>query len=272
MTSSIPTGDGLFQIIADESAQALTAIVQDLHALVQDNWASVKDNQNWDTTFTSSLSALQCRADQLQAHPLLPRPSKSYPGPITSSSYTVSPAIPTLALGPATSYLAAHPGTTNLLASAAVFDRQQRLLLVRRAPTDYFPLKWELPGGSVDVGGGDGSVVAGAVRELYEETGLVARAIKREVMERMFEEGKWRQAVFEVEVEGEVEGGQSNVRLDPEEHVAWIWVTEEEVREGWCGSVLLEYADLEWQELLLKAFQRHRVGERLKVFGLDRLW
>lgn len=112
-------------------------------------------------------------------------------------------------------------------------------------------------------------MVAGSVRELYEETGLVARNVKREVMERTFEEGKWRQGVFEVEVEVKEE---LDVRLDPKEHVAWMWVTEEEVREGKCGSVVLEYADLEWKEMLLRAFQRHRVGKRLKEFGLERLW
>lgn len=121
--------------------------------------------------------------------------------------------------------------------------------------------------------GEDGSVIAGAVRELYEETGLVARRVKREVMERTFEEGKWRQSVFEVEVEvgGQVEG-QLTVRLDPKEHAASLWVTEGEVREGRCGSVLLEYADVEWKDLLLMAFQRHRMGERLKEFGLGGLW
>lgn len=270
MTSNVSSGDGLSQSKADESSQAVASIVQDLRTLIQDNWSSISNEQTWDTTFTSSLRALQSRADQLQARPRAS--SSSYVGPNSNCIYTVSPAILSLALDPAAKYLAAHPGTTNLLASAAVFDQQQRLLLVQRAPTDYFPLKWELPGGSVDVGE-DGSMVAGAVRELYEETGLVARKVKREVMERTFEEGTWRQGVFEVEVdvEGEEEG-QLDVRLDPKEHAAWLWVTEGEVREGKCGSVLLEYADLEWTELLLKAFQRHRVGERLKEFGLDGLW
>lgn len=269
MAPRVPPGDWVPPGNADESCQALAAIVQDLHVLIRDNWLYILgDEQPWDTTITSSLRALQSRADQLPVRPLSSH-SSSCPGPITGSTYTVSPVIPTLALGPATTYLAAHPGTTNLLASAAVFDQEQRLLLVQRAPTDYFALKWELPGGSVDIGGGDGSMIAGAVRELYEETELVARVVKREVMERTFEDGRWRQGVFEVELEGEEE---LDVRLDPKEHVAWLWVTEEEVREGRCGSVVLEYVDLEWKELLSRAFQQHRVGERLKDFGLGGLW
>ncbi|KAJ4400239.1 hypothetical protein N0V82_010903, partial [Gnomoniopsis sp. IMI 355080] len=202
------------------------------------------------------------------SNPRLP----SFEGPIPGSTYTVSPAIPTSALAAQKRHppgIAAAAAGPNLLASAAVFDSQQRLLLVQRAPTDFFPLKWELPGGSVDVNRGE-SMVAGAVRELYEETGLVARAVTRRVgMERTFEEGRWRQGVFEVRVVK----GEEGVRLDPEEHVAWLWVTEEDVRMGRCGGVVLEYADEEeWRDLLLKAFEGRRVGERLVAFGLDGFW
>lgn len=150
---------------------------------------------------------------------------------------------------------------------------------MQRAPADYFPLKWELPGGSVDVGV-DESMLAGAVRELHEETGLVARVVRRGLAERRFEDGRWRQRVFEVEVL--LEDGNDGqlpppppppeVRLDPGEHVAWLWVTEGDVREGRCGEVVLEYADLEWRDVLLRAFEGHRVGESLRPFGLDGFW
>lgn len=85
---------------------------------------------------------------------------------------------------PIPAYLAAnHPTVTNPMASAAVFYHRYpssssssrgkgspKLLLVRRAPADFLPLRWELPGGSADAGeGGDASVVAAAARELWEE-------------------------------------------------------------------------------------------------------
>jgi 8-oxo-dGTP diphosphatase len=51
-------------------------------------------------------------------------------------------------------------------AAAAIFDRQERVLLVRHT---YGPLNWELPGGASEPGE---SVVETALRELREETRL----------------------------------------------------------------------------------------------------
>lgn len=171
-------------------------------------------------------------------------------------------------------YLAANPSITDIIGSAAVFyhpqphsQHQPRLLLIQRSPHDFFPLKWELPGGSVDRGAdGDSSLVAGAVRELREETGLEAVRVVRWVATREFPEGDgvrmWRQVIFEVEIDGEVgdeeEGmGGPRVRLDPEEHVDYRWVTAEEVREGKTGEVVLEDAGPEWRAVLKGAFEMY---------------
>jgi len=56
-------------------------------------------------------------------------------------------------------------------ADAAVFDPAGRLLLIRRADD----ARWALPGGLAEVGE---SPSAAAVREAYEETGLVVRAVR----------------------------------------------------------------------------------------------
>lgn len=50
---------------------------------------------------------------------------------------------------------------------------EDKVLLIRRAASDSYPLKWELPGGSVDTHS-DATVLAAAARELWEETGLRA--------------------------------------------------------------------------------------------------
>lgn len=194
----------------------------------------------------------------------------------SSVSYTITPELLSSPYAlPPEAYLAANPSITDIIGSAAVFYHPQpqhlpRLLLIQRSPRDFFPLKWELPGGSVDRGGGggDSSLVAGAVRELREETGLEAVRVVRWVANREFPEGDgvrtWRQVIFEVEVrvdDGEEAeegmGGGPRVRLDLEEHVDYRWVTEEEVREGRCGEVVLEDAGPEWRAVLRGAFEMY---------------
>jgi len=56
-------------------------------------------------------------------------------------------------------------------AAVVVWDAQGRLLLVKRAPGATKAGKWSIPAGFVDYGE---DVRAGAARELFEETGLVA--------------------------------------------------------------------------------------------------
>lgn len=217
----------------------------------------------------------------------------------SSSTFTISPALQsTLYDAPVQTYLSANPTVTNPLASAAVFFHQPhrsphrsqpRLLLLQRAPTDTLPLKWELPGGSVDLGPGDGgssgdfSVIHGVVRELREETGLVAKKVVRElgVQREFYEEipGQgdsrrltWRMVIFEVDVDfGTVEEGQGEeekigllllpkVKLEPGEHARYLWCTEEDIRAGWCDGVELELTHEDWRGIMLIAFELHREG------------
>lgn len=60
---------------------------------------------------------------------------------------------------------------THVVGKTLIFNRQgQLLLLVRSADDTYRPGAYDLPGGQVDEGE---EYLAGAVRELAEETGLV---------------------------------------------------------------------------------------------------
>lgn len=152
------------------------------------------------------------------------------------SDVAVAPALSSSALAmPIRAYLAEHhPAVTNPMASAAVFyhpgaqqhDEESgpeggervlsgagqgvaglkgssgsstRLLLVRRAPTDFLPLRWEVPGGSADFERGsgeggegegkwDGSLIETAVRELWEEVSCSLCGPRT----------RWRRAVLEL--------------------------------------------------------------------------
>jgi 8-oxo-dGTP pyrophosphatase MutT (NUDIX family) len=76
-------------------------------------------------------------------------------------------------------YLKARPDAAfSLLATGVlVFDTttasQPRVLLLQRAAHDSNPNKWEPPGGACD--DEDASILHGAARELWEETGLQAK-------------------------------------------------------------------------------------------------
>jgi 8-oxo-dGTP pyrophosphatase MutT (NUDIX family) len=160
------------------------------------------------------------------------------PPPATFSSHIATSTLSPFSI-PFKDYLTSHPSEHRIVAAALVFSpsTQPQILIVQRAAKDYVPNLWEIPGGSCDA---DESIIPGTVRELWEESGLVATEVLRQVGEtcEWVEEGKvWCKFSFEVEVEG------MEVRLDEEEHQAFFWVTEEEcrmgvvVREGKCTEI-----------------------------------
>jgi 8-oxo-dGTP diphosphatase len=70
--------------------------------------------------------------------------------------------------------MAGKPKTPLLTVDCVVFDRNDRLLLIRRGHPP-FKGKYALPGGFVDIGE---TVEAAALRELREETGLDGAIVK----------------------------------------------------------------------------------------------
>ncbi|KAK4034926.1 NUDIX hydrolase domain-like protein [Parachaetomium inaequale] len=133
----------------------------------------------------------------------------------------------------------------------------ERVLLLQRAPTDYAPLAWEFPGGTCEP---EETVLQAVARELWEESGLVARSVDALVDEREVPEPRygtvedprvrpmWRM-VFE--------RGMPVVRLDPEEHCAFCWASEEDVKRGECEGVRLEWdrAGGGRREVILRGFE-----------------
>ncbi|KAL2271972.1 hypothetical protein VTJ83DRAFT_1343 [Remersonia thermophila] len=153
------------------------------------------------------------------------------------------------------------PVTTSSSSSAAATDSnastgtgtnqppsepQDRILIVQRAPHDSMPLRWEVPGGACDPE--DPTMLHGLARELWEEAGLKLRRVVRPVGDEHVFLTRRGRAVAKVTCEVEVEtvrseGGDEalpEVVLDPNEHVRFVWATEEECRKGRAVAVVVD--------------------------------
>jgi 8-oxo-dGTP pyrophosphatase MutT (NUDIX family) len=192
-------------------------------------------------------------------------------------------------------FLNARPHIERLMASAMVF-RGTQTLLIRRAATDSYPLRWEIPGGSTS-DRKDASLVAGAVRELHEETGLRAKTVLCAVGmvepapahalrnlgiaagdEDAQNEGDDAQTVTFLEtgrrwgkvtlVVGVHEDGDECVRVRDGEHDRWSWVGEDEVRAGrWTGGEDIEFVSEGCWRTILQGFRVHREREAARLMA-----
>ncbi|KAF6829487.1 hypothetical protein CPLU01_07893 [Colletotrichum plurivorum] len=157
--------------------------------------------------------------------------------------------------------LAKRPDIHNIIGGALVFRQRPdtspgkpvyETLLLKRAASDSFPLRWEVPGGTADLQV-DGTIIDVAARELFEETRLQARKAVCAVGLGQSGNGSgigpaaadasmddklnicllpvdgliWAIAVFIVEVTDTT----TEIVLQDEEHEDWAWVTEAEVEE-----------------------------------------
>lgn len=168
---------------------------------------------------------------------------------------------------PAAQWLADNDKHFNgLAASALVFSPSDRILLVQRAAHDSMPNKWEIPGGAVDAS--DATLLHGAARELWEETGLVGERAVQLVTEG---EGRPEWSVFTNRTGAkilakfcfEVGVGEGEVRVDPAEHQDFVWATEEEVRGGRVGEREITITARSMRAIILEGFRlrRERAGE-----------
>jgi 8-oxo-dGTP pyrophosphatase MutT (NUDIX family) len=111
----------------------------------------------------------------------------------------------------------------------------------------------EVPGGKVD--DTDKTLLHAAVRELKEETGLVATRVCGKAAEFTFEDGRpghqpvtWLKLIFHMEVEN------LEVTLDPVEHQRYLFATKEEIEHDLVGGVTLAYISEENKRIKLDAF------------------
>jgi 8-oxo-dGTP pyrophosphatase MutT (NUDIX family) len=216
-------------------------------------------------------------------------------GKPAAGEYSVSTDISAFQISPA-DLLASRPDIHNIIAGAMVFRSspeeasgkpRSEVLLLQRAASDSFPLKWEIPAGTADPTV-DHSIIEVAVRELWEETGLRAHRLHQTVGlglppgasphievagdvedARMDSEypiillrvtGRtWAVATFLVDVGDDTE----EIALQEEEHVRWAWVTESEVETGRFLSQAEESFDLvseAMKSLILEGFRIRKIS------------
>ncbi|TLD29204.1 hypothetical protein PspLS_03450 [Pyricularia sp. CBS 133598] len=193
------------------------------------------------------------------ASPTPPKPDYTFPPDLLQ--YNVS--IP--------EYINSQPGLSALIVGTVVFhpDSSGRMLLIQRAAADFMPNLWETPGGMAEADR-DRTVLDAAVRELREESGLGAAHVRRLVDLYQFRASDGRtfhKLTFEVEVGGggEPEGGggcSPEVKLDPEEHQDFVWVTEQEYRAGWAGERRLAITHPNQELTLDRAFEARRLEQK----------
>ncbi|KAF7564049.1 hypothetical protein G7046_g87 [Stylonectria norvegica] len=170
---------------------------------------------------------------------------------------------------PAQTWLTTKQKTWDAIAcGAVVFDPQGRVLLVQRAAHDSLPNLWEVPGGAVDKE--DATILFGCARELWEESGLVARHIAGVTSEgpglapgTVFPNRNGTRFFCKFSFVVEVDEGP--VRLDPNEHQDWVWATEEEVTAEVQAGRKIPLTHPQMTRLVLEAFRLRRV----KSDGVD---
>lgn len=143
-------------------------------------------------------------------------------------------------------FLSTRPLIAGAATGTLVFSRasgEDRALIIQRAAHDSMPLLWETPGGACDAE--DETIFHSLARELWEETGLRMKSVTRQVGGdyTFFTRRGWAitKLTFEAEVETPVSGqGEQRlpeVMLDPNEHVRFLWATEEECRQGKAAAL-----------------------------------
>ncbi|KAI0393136.1 NUDIX hydrolase domain-like protein [Xylariaceae sp. FL0594] len=152
-------------------------------------------------------------------------------------------------------YLAHSNTLSGVAVGAYVFDKAGRLLLVQRAAEDSMPLRWEIPGGGVKEK--DESILHAAVRELREESRLRAQHVHELVGDGyIFTSKRSGKTIarfcFIMHVDG------YDVTMNPAEHQAYLWVTEEEALAKKCGDVEIVYTTQNQESYIPKAFQLYK--------------
>lgn len=143
-----------------------------------------------------------------------------------------------------------------------VFSLEGKVLVIQRAANDSLPNKWEFPGGAAD--DDDPTIFHAAARELWEESGLVAKRFTHivtqgpdkepgETFQNRNRTKTFVRFAFHVEVES-----CDDVKLDPNEHQNHAWASEEDIRQQKLDGKDMSITRWTVQALFLEAFRLRR--------------
>ncbi|KAL4935470.1 NUDIX hydrolase domain-like protein [Aspergillus oleicola] len=166
---------------------------------------------------------------------------------MTHSGYEVAHDLIEEFCAPLDCFRCKHPRYAHFVGGALIFRAAAelepvRVLLLQRAEDDSYGNKWEFPGGKCEES--DRTYLDGICRETWEETGLNISKFVGLVASREWQKDDGSYVVkftFVVEVRelgsnvqpdnGIAPGlSEPSIKLDPKEHQAFVWATEEEVK------------------------------------------
>lgn len=140
---------------------------------------------------------------------------------------------------------AAADGVTHIATGIAVIDEGKLLVVRRIANDDFLGGEWEIPGGGVDTGE---TIEQGAIRELFEETGLVVESVIDSFEGFDYttpNKPKVRQVNYKVTVK------PGDIQLEPTEHDEYRWIVADEIPGLKTNKVM--------QECLYNAFKESSI-------------
>ncbi|KAN0086888.1 NUDIX hydrolase domain-like protein [Elaphomyces granulatus] len=143
---------------------------------------------------------------------------------------------------------------------------QPHLLLIKRADEDTYPRCWEMPGGSVEQE--DPTILDAVAREVREETGLQLTRLVEQIGGGLVRRSKriTLRLSFEIEVNDVSNNNVDDipVKLNPEEHQDYEWVTEEDLING-KETGKYTFMSKSLYQVLLDGFAQHKARfEQLK--------
>jgi 8-oxo-dGTP diphosphatase len=140
---------------------------------------------------------------------------------------------------------AKREGITRLVVGA-IISRNQKVLCLKRAGTDFMPGLYELPSGKVDA---NEDIDIALAREVKEETNLTVSSIKKYIGHFDYQSrsgANTRQLNFVVDVNSD-----GHVMLHEKEHEGYTWLTPNEL-----GNYKISP---EVQQLIRQHFESHNI-------------